>query len=123
MGEENRTTQTSKIRVLRATGEEVLPSDVSCRVVLSSACTNWRNFLMEEHRFISRKLDDSIYIQHVIAVNVGLPIICHVKKEGGIQRVCKPTGTIFLAPSHAPFFRYCHVAEDSVFADVLYVAL
>src|SRR5262249_27262117 len=122
-GEEIRITEVSNITVLRATGGDALPGDVSCKVVLSSACTNWRNFLMEEHRFIRRKLDDSVYIQHVIAVNLGPPIICHLKKDNGIQRVCKPTGTIFLAPSHEPFFRYCHVSDDSLSARVLYVAL
>jgi AraC family transcriptional regulator len=123
MAEDVRITQASNIPVLRATGGELLPEDVSSKVVLSSASTKWRNFVLEEHRFFSRELGDSMYIQHVIAVNVGPPIICHLKIENRIQRVCKPTGTVFLAPSHSPFFRYCRVSDDHVSADVLYVAI
>ena len=123
MGEDTRNAQPSNIPILRATGGEVLSDDFSSRVVLSSACTNWRNFVVEEHCFSSRKLGESLYIQHVIAVNIGPPVICHLQEANGIRRVYKPAGTIFFAPSHEPFFRYCHASADNVSANVLYVAL
>ena len=39
----------SNIPVLRATEDEVLPGNPRSRVILSSAATNWRSLIVEEH--------------------------------------------------------------------------
>ena len=114
--------QRSNIPLVSATGGKIL-SDPSSRVVLSSACTNWHNLVVEEHRFLSRELGESMYTQHVLAVNVGGPMICEFKKQNRIQLRWKPTGTVFLSPSHEPFYRCCRVPEENEPAEVVFVAL
>ena len=116
--------QLSKIPLLRAPKGEVLPGNPFSTVVLSSAFTTWYQLVVEEHHFTSHELDDLMYMQHVVALNLGPPITCEYKKNGRFQRMTKATGTIYLSPSHQPF----HVSrrpniDESGFADVLYVAL
>lgn len=80
--------------------------------------------MVEEHRFGSHELDDLMYIQHVVAVNVGTPIACEFKKYGRLQRVSKAKGSIYLSPSHQSF-HVCRqpTMEENGSADVVYVAL
>jgi len=116
--------QLSKISLLRTTGAEAEPANLPSSVVLSSACTNWRHLVVEEHRFQSPyDLDGLMYLQHVIAVNIGRPITCEFKKSGRLQRMCKSKGTICLSPSHEALFSYCRVPEENGSAEVLCVAL
>ena len=92
--------QLSKIPLVRTTGGEAEPANPPSSVVLSSACTNWRHLVVEEHRFQSPyDLDGLMYLQHVIAINIGRPIICEFKKSGRLQRMCKSKGTICLSPA------------------------
>jgi AraC family transcriptional regulator len=114
--------QPSNIPLLRPTNGEILPGNPFSTVVLSSAYTNWHNIVVEEHHFPSHELDDLMYIQHVLAVNVGPPITCEFKKDGRFQRVSKARGTIYLSPGHQPFVRRPKI-DESWSADVLYVAL
>src|SRR5215469_14198229 len=100
--------QLSKISLVRTTGGEAEPANPSSSVVLSSVGTNWRHLVVEEHRFQgSYDLDGLMYLQHVIAINIGPPITCEFKKSGRLQRTCKSKGTICLSPSHETLFRYC----------------
>ena len=116
--------QLSKISLVRTTGGEAEPANLPSSVVLSSACTNWRHLVVEEHRFQSPyDLDGLTYLQHVIAINIGPPITCEFKKNGRLQRMCKSKGTICLSPSHEALFSYCRVPEENGSAEVLCVAL
>src|SRR6516165_9424476 len=106
--------QLPKISLVRATGGEAEPANLPSRLVLSSACTNWRHLVVEEHRFQSPyDLDGLMYLQHVIAINIGRPIACEFKKSGRFQRMCKSKGTICLSPSHEALFSYCRVPEEN----------
>ena len=69
----------SNIPILRAQSGEVLAGDLSS-VVLTSARSNWHNLVVEEHRVPSRELDDAMFIQHVVVVNVGRPVTFEVTK-------------------------------------------
>jgi hypothetical protein len=110
----------SNIPMSQANGE-VWPRNPPCRVVLSSTRTNWRDLVVEEHHIPSSELNDVMYLQHVVAVNVGTPMPCEFKKYGRFRRVYK-TDTICLFPSHHPFcLRVKKDADGS--ADVLFVAL
>ena len=113
--------QPSNIPLLQRTNGKVLPGDVFSSVVLSSARTNWRQFVVEEHHHRSRELADLMYIQHVVAVNVGRPINCEFKKDGRFQRIYWAKNAITLFPSQQPFFR--RSIDENGSADVLYVAL
>jgi AraC family transcriptional regulator len=116
--------QPSKIPLLRERNGEVLQGNPFSSVVLSSARTNWQNIVVEEHRFASHALEDLMYIQHVIGVNLGPLIDCEFKKCGRFQRMSKTKGTIYLSPSHTSFNVARHPSmEENGFADVLYVAL
>jgi AraC family transcriptional regulator len=107
----------SNIPMSQANGE-VWPPNPPCRVVLSST---WQNLVVEEHHIPSSELNDVMYLQHVVAVNVGRPMPCEFKKCGRFRRVYK-TDTICLFPSHHPFcLRVKKDADGS--ADVLFVAL
>jgi len=116
--------QQSKIPLLRSTNGEVLSGNPFSTVVLSSASATWNHLVVEEHRFTKHELDDLMYIQHVVAVNLGRPIDCEYRNAGHFQPMTKGTGTIYLSPSHKPF----HVSRSpktdaNGSADVLYVAL
>jgi AraC family transcriptional regulator len=112
--------QLSQIPLVRSTKGEVLPGNPFARVALSSACMNWPNLVLEEHQFSRHELDNVMYIQHVLAVNVGSSISC--EKNGRFQRMSKRT--VYLTPSHQPF----HISRgpnsnDAGPANVVYVAL
>lgn len=123
----------SNIPILRATNGEVLPANPLSKVVLSSARASWHNLVVEEHRVPSYKLDRSsmspwnfgldgvMYVQHVVVVNVGRPLTCHIKRDGRCRRVYH-TGTISLFPSHHTFFSRMKKDEDG-FANAVFVAL
>ena len=88
-------TDTSNIpllRFLRPTVGEVLHHTLST-VVLSSIRANWQKVAVEEHRFLNYELHDAIYVHHVLALNIGPPITCEVKKNGRFQHIRRPTGT------------------------------
>ena len=75
----------SKISLVRTTGGEAEPANPPPGVVLSSACSNWRHLVVEEHRFQSSyDLDGLMYLQHVIAINIGRPITGEF--NGGLNR-------------------------------------
>jgi AraC family transcriptional regulator len=111
----------SKIPILRATDGEVRAGNPLGRVVLSSARSNWRNLVVEEHCLPSGEWDDVMYIQHVVAVNIGRPLPFEYKKDGRFRRVHK-RGQICLFPSHRPFFSRIKKDKDRP-ADALFVAL
>ena len=116
--------QLHKISLVQTAGGKAAPANLPSSVVLSSACTNWRHLVVEEHRFQSPyDLDGLMYLQHVIAINVGPPITCEFKKSGRLQRMCKSEGTVCLSPSHETLFSYCRVPEENGSAEVLCVAL
>ena len=114
--------QLSKIPLMRTTSEDVLEGNSFSKVVLSSAGTNWHNVVVEEHHFRTRELADLMFIQHVIAVNVGPLITCEFKRNGHFQHLSMPKGAISLSPSQRPFFRRS-ILDDHASADVLFVAL
>jgi AraC family transcriptional regulator len=117
-------TCSSKIRLLRLTDRQPLPDNPNANVVLSSACASWQSLLVEQHHFFSSECDvsDVMYMQHVIAVNLGQPIAVEYKKGGRFQRVTKPRGAISLFPSQQPFFRRVAMGGHGA-KDVLYMAL
>ena len=116
--------QLRKISLVQTAGGEAEPANLPSSVVLSSACTNWRHLVVEEHHFPSPyDLDGLMYLQHVIAINIGPPITCEFKKSGRVQCMCKSKGTICLSPSHETFFRYCRALEENGSAEVLCIAL
>ena len=91
--------QLSKIPLMRTTSEDVLAGNSFSKVVLSSAATNWHNVVVEEHHFSTRELADLMFVQHVVAVNVGPPITCEFKKDGRFRRISLPKDAITLSPS------------------------
>ena len=114
--------QLSKIPLMRTTSEDVLAGNSFSKVVLSSAGTNWHNVVVEEHHFSTRELADLMFIQHVMAVNVGPLITCEFKRNGHFQHLSLPKGAISLSPSQRPFFRRS-ILDDNASADVLFLAL
>ena len=92
----------SNISILRATNGEALFVNPPSGVALSSARSQWRNLVAEEHRIPSGELDDVMYTQHVVSVNLGRPVTFEVKKDGRCRRLER--GGISLFPSHHPFF-------------------
>ena len=110
------------LRFLRPTVGEIVHHNLST-VVLSSARANWQKVAVEEHRFLSYELHDAIYAHHVLALNIGPPITCEVKKNGRFQHMRRPTGTILLSPSQETVCRYCKAPEEDELADVLLLTL
>jgi AraC family transcriptional regulator len=100
----------------------VLLDNPFASVVLSSAATNWHNVVIEEHQFRTRELADLMFIQHVVAVNVGVRISCEFKKDGRLRRISLPRDAITLSPSQQPFLRRS-IVEANAAAEVLFVAL
>jgi hypothetical protein len=96
--------QTLNIHLVRATNGEVLPGNPFSSVSLSSASTNWRNLVVEEHHFPLHELDDLMYIHHVVAVNVGGPITGEFKKDGRLRCVSKDKGGLRCFLVTSPFF-------------------
>jgi AraC family transcriptional regulator len=114
----------SNIPLLRTTNDEVLP-DAASRVVLSSTRANWHNLVLEEHHFPNRdlELNDFMFLQHVVVLNIGRPIGCEFKKDGRLQHISsKASGAISLFPSRQPFFRRMKKHEIGS-AHLLYLAL
>src|SRR5215475_12312827 len=98
----------SQIVLLRSTGGCPLPRNPFSEVVLSSACTSWQGLMLEQHHFSRGQCDvneELMYMQHVIAVNIGPPISAQYRKDGRFLCVNKPLGAISLYPSQRPFFR------------------
>jgi hypothetical protein len=107
---------------LRRTNEEVLPGDVPCRMVLSSAATKWKDILVEEHHLPSIELADVTYKRHAIVINIGRSTIWESKKQGQFRRVFKAKGAISFFLNHQPFSGRLKVARG-VPAKVLLLAL
>jgi AraC family transcriptional regulator len=111
----------SNIPISRATNGEVWSGNPLARVVLSSARSNWRNLVVEEHRIPSYEWDDVMFMHHVVAVSVGRPLSYEYKKDGRFRRVHKRS-QICLFPSHHSFFSRIKKDKDGP-ADALFVAL
>jgi len=104
------------------TNEELLPDDITSRVVLSSVSTRWNDVLLEQHRLPSSELADLTYKRHVVAINIGHSSTWEFKKEGQFRRFFKARGAISFFPSHQPFSGRLKV-ERGVFANVRFLAL
>jgi hypothetical protein len=73
----------SNIPIFQKNGE-VIPGNRFHRVVLSSIRSNGANLVVGEIREPKRELDDVTYIQHVVVLNVGRPVIFEVTKVRGV---------------------------------------
>src|SRR5260221_12304690 len=104
------------------TNEELLPDDITSRVVLSSVSTRWNDVLLEQHRLPSSELADLTYKRHVVVINLGHSSTWEFKKEGQFRRFFKARGAISFFPSHQPFSGRLKV-ERGVFANVFFLAL
>lgn len=107
---------------MRSADRRAVPEHPVASVVLSSADTNWHNVVVEQHNFRTRELADLMFIQHVIAVNIGPPFSCEFKKDGRFQRIYIPANASSLVPSQRPFFRRSIISENAS-ADALLLAL
>jgi AraC family transcriptional regulator len=105
-----------------ADNEEVLPGDAICRLVLSSAATEWKDILVEEHHLPSIELADITYKRHVVVINIGRSTIWESKEEGQFRRVFKARGAISFFLNHQPFSGRLKVAKGAL-AKVLLLAL
>jgi AraC family transcriptional regulator len=110
----------SDIRVLRATDDEVLPGNPRSKVILSSAATNWRNLIVEEHHIPYLELNGGKFVHHVVGVNLGKPVTSEVKKRGRFRRILNKTRSISLFPSHHSYFARMNPGKNG-FAHALYV--
>src|SRR5262249_53489463 len=104
--------QLSQIPLVRSVDGDTLPSNRFSNVVLSSSHTNWRSVVVEEHHFPTREMPDLMFVQHVIAVNVGSPITCEFKKDGRFQRLLMDKRAVSISPSYRAFFRRSQVDEN-----------
>lgn len=107
---------------MHSAGRQAVPESPCASVVLSSAGTNWYNVVVEQHHFRTRELADLMFVQHVVAVNIGPPITCEFKKDGRFQRISMPKDAISLSPSQRPFFRRS-IIDENAYANALFVAL
>jgi AraC family transcriptional regulator len=114
--------QQSKIPILRATDDEVLPGNPRSRVILSSAATNWRSLIVEEHHIPYLELNGSKFVHNVVGVNLGKPVPSEVKKRGRFRRILNKTGSISLFPSHQSYFARMNPGKNR-FAHALYVVV
>ena len=110
----------SNIPVLRATGDEVLPGNPRSRVILSSAATNWRNLIVEEHHIPYLEWNGGKFVHHVVGVNLGKPVLSEVRTRGRFRRILNKTGSICLFPSHHAYFARVNPGKNG-FAHALYV--
>src|SRR6516162_4968027 len=110
----------SNIPVLRATDDEVLPGNSRSRVVLSSAATDWRGLIVEEHHVPYLEWNGGKFIHHVVGVNLGKPVTSEVKTRGRFRRILNKTGSISLFPSHQSYFARMNPGKNG-FAHALYV--
>lgn len=111
----------SNIPLICTTKGDVLSGNPLSRVVLSSASSNWHNLVVEELHVPKRELDDVMFIQHVVVVNVGRPVTFEVTKDGR-SRCVLGTDAISLFPSHQSFFSR-RKREENGPAHVILVAL
>src|SRR5215472_11716857 len=111
----------SDIPVLRATVDEVLPGNPRSRVILSSAATNWRSLIVEEHHIPYLEWNGGKFAHHVVGVNLGKPVTSEVKTRGRFRRILNKTGSISLFPSHHSYFARMNAGKNG-FAHALYVA-
>jgi AraC family transcriptional regulator len=112
----------SRISLVRSADRQALPEHPFASVVLSSACTNWCNVVVEQHNFRTRELADLMFVKHVIAVNIGPLFTCEFKKEGRFQRIAIPPDAISLVPSQWPFSRRS-IVDENASADAVLLAL
>jgi AraC family transcriptional regulator len=110
----------SNIPVLRATDDEVLAENPRSRVILSSAATNWRSLIVEEHHVPYLEWNGSKFVHHVVGVNLGKPVASEVKTRGRFRRILNKTGSICLFPSHHSYFARLNPRKNG-FARVLHV--
>src|SRR5260221_434373 len=102
--------------------EELLSGNAPSRIVLSSFGTKWNDVVVEQHHFPCSEMDDLMYKQHVIVINLGHSMTCEYKKEGQFRRFFKTRGAISFFPSRQPFFLRSKL-ERGVFANFLFLAL
>src|SRR6516165_8002797 len=110
----------SNIPVLRATDDEVLPGNPRSRVILSSAATNWRNLIVEEHHIPYLEWNGGKFVHHVVGVNLGKPVTSEVKTRRRFRRILDKTSSISLFPSHHAYFARVNPGKNR-FAHALYV--
>ena len=114
--------QLSHIPLVQSLGGQMLPSNLFSNVVLSSAHTNWRNIVVEEHHFSTREMGDLMFVQDVIAVNIGCTVRCEFKKDGRFQQLAMGKHAVSLSPGARPFFRRSQLDENGS-GEVLYMAV
>ena len=115
----------SNIPLLRAADGVALPRNPFEDVVLSSSCTAWQSLVVEQHHWSSGACEvneDVKYMQHVITINIGRPVVAQYRKDSRFRHVTKPKGAISLFPSQRPFFRRVENVENQP-SDFLYMAL
>ena len=112
--------QQSNIAVLRATDDEVLPGNSRSRVVLSSAATDWRGLIVEEHHVPYLEWNGGKFVHHVVGVNLGKPVTSEVKTRRRFRRILDKTSSISLFPSHHSYFARMNPGKNG-FAHALYV--
>ena len=110
----------SDIPVLRATDDEVLPGNPLSRVILSSAATNWRSLIVEEHHIPYFEWNGGKFVHHVVGVNLGKPVSSEVKTRGRFRSILNKTGSISLFPSHHSYFARMNPGKNGS-AHALYV--
>jgi len=110
----------SNIPILRARDDEVLPGNPPSKVILSSAATNWRSLIVEEHRIPYLELNGGKFVHNVVGVNLGKPVSAEVKTRGRFRRILNQTGSISLFPSHQPYFARMNPGKND-FAHALYL--
>jgi AraC family transcriptional regulator len=113
--------QLSKIPLVQTANGDNLPRDLFSSVVLSSASTPWPGIVVEQHNFSSHELDDVMYMQPVVALNLGPQISVEFKKNGRFQRMSKASGSIYLSSARNPFHIFRRLQKEQR-ADVLYLA-
>ena len=111
----------SNIPVLRATDDEVLPGNSRSRVILSSAATNWRNLIVEEHHIPYLEWHGGKFVHHVVGVNLGKPVTSEIRTRGRFRRILNKTSSISLFPSHHSYSARMNPGKNG-FAHALYVA-
>jgi hypothetical protein len=112
----------SRIPLVRTANRDALTENPFSSVVVSSTHLNWRNLVVEEHHFPNREMADLMFVQHVIAVNIGRPVTCEFKKDGRFQHLVIGKRAVSLSPSHRPFFRRSQLDANGS-GQVIYMAL
>jgi AraC family transcriptional regulator len=101
-----------------STGKEVPDSPYAGSVVFSSGDT-WGGIVVEQQQSrTAREADNLMYRQHVVCINVGQPMSCEFRKNGGYRRIAKRRGAISFFPSGVSLR---HRTPDST--ETLYAAL